>query len=46
MKAQPCFLVAAHEHYYLRPILDVSGAPMTYYQIFNRDLAVSVWAEL
>jgi len=25
---------------------DVGGAPMTYYQNFNRDLAVSVWAEL
>ena len=26
-------------------IVDVGGALMTYYQIFNRDLAVSVWAE-
>ena len=26
-------------------IADVGGAQMTYYQIFNRDLAVSVWAE-
>jgi hypothetical protein len=26
-------------------IADVGGAQMTYFQIFNRDLAVSVWAE-
>jgi len=26
-------------------ISDVGGAQITYYQIFNRDLAVSVWAE-
>jgi len=26
-------------------IADVGGASMIYYQIFNRDLAVSVWAE-
>ena len=26
-------------------IVDVGGALMTYYQIFNRDSAVSVWAE-
>jgi hypothetical protein len=26
-------------------IVDVGGALTTYYQIFNRDLAVSVWAE-
>ena len=26
-------------------IVDVDGALMTYYRIFNRDLAVSVWAE-
>ena len=26
-------------------IVDVGGALMTYYQIFNWDLAESVWAE-
>ena len=26
-------------------IADVGGTQMTYFQIFNRDLAVSVWAE-
>ena len=26
-------------------IVDVGGAQMTYFQIFNRDTAVSVWAE-